>query len=244
MRGRWTTVALLATSGVALSGCSASVGGSSTPTVSRDALQKDLTTKLVDAGTTPNSVTCDRDLVGEVGNSSRCTLDLGPTDSIVALISVTGVEGGTIDYDATPSVTQQQLEASVSALLSQTAAVDSVACDAGLEPTVDTGTFCTVTSEAIPVQREVTVNSVKGLLMDYSVLPVLRADEVVASLTDQLEQQLGARPDTVDCADDLQGRPGATTDCTVTLGEATQTFVVTVDTVDGTNVDYSFRPRT
>ncbi|MCK0173401.1 DUF4333 domain-containing protein [Mycolicibacterium sp. F2034L] len=238
-----TTVALAATGAAALIGCS-SGGGSAPPTVSRDALQEDLTTKLEDAGATANAVTCDTDLVGEIGNESRCTLDLGPTSSIVALITVTGVEGGVIDYDASPEVTQQQLEASVSALLSQTAPVDAVTCDAGLEPTVDTGTFCTVTSDGVPVQREVTVQSVKGLLMDYTVLPVLRADEVATSLTDQLESQLGARPETVECTGDLQGRVDATVDCTVTLGASTQDFVLTVESVDGTQVNYGFKPKT
>lgn len=244
MRKLSVTLGVLAISGAGLSGCSFSVGGDSTPKVTKDELQKNLTTKLTDAGTTPNSVTCQDDLIGEVGKTSRCALDLGPTDSIEALITVTGVDGTTIDYDATPSVTQQQLEASVSALLSQSAPVDAVSCDAGLEPTVGTGTFCTVTAEDIPVQREVTVNRVQGLLMDYSVLPVLSVDEVAASLTDQLEQQLGARPETVECAGELQGKPGATTECTVTLGADTQDFVLTVNTVEGTNVNYGFAPKT
>jgi hypothetical protein len=140
-------------------------------------------------------------------------------------------------------VTQQQLEASVSGLLSDAAPVDSVACEAGLEPTVGTGTVCTVTSEGASVQREVTVDKVNGLLIDYSLLPILPVADVVGSLTDQLEQQLGARPDPVECTGDLQGKPGATVDCTVTLGAETQVFVLTVDSVDGTKVNYSFKPK-
>ena len=243
MRKLPMALGILAMSGLALTGCSFSVGGSSTPTVTKDALQTDLTKKLTDAGTTPKSVTCQEDLVGEVGKTSRCALDLGPTDSIEAVVKVTSVDGSTINYDATPSVTQQQLEASVSALLSDVGPVDSVECEAGLEPTPDTGTFCTVTSEGVPVQREVSVSKVNGLLMDYSVLPVLSAEEVAGSLTDQLEQQLGARPESVDCTDALQGKPGATVDCTVTLGEQTQIFVLTVDSVDGTKVNYGYKPK-
>jgi hypothetical protein len=67
--------AVLAAAGLlccALSGCSVNGGGLNVPTVSRTALQQDIAQRLADAGEKPESVTCQQDLVGEVGTTAHC----------------------------------------------------------------------------------------------------------------------------------------------------------------------------
>jgi hypothetical protein len=40
---------------------------------------------------------------------------------------------------------------------------------------------------------------------------VVEADDVASQVSDQLEAEVGQRPDSVDCPEDLQGEVGATT---------------------------------
>ena len=89
-----------------LNGCIFSAGMSSTPTVAKDALQKDITDRLAKAGEKPESVTCSEDLVGEVGKTTRCEVVMGPTNSFEPVVTVTGVDGSTINYDMTPAVSK------------------------------------------------------------------------------------------------------------------------------------------
>jgi hypothetical protein len=56
----------------------------------------------------------------------------------------------------------------------------------------------------------------------------------------------GQQPQSVRCNEDLVGavgKPGNTVDCTVVLGEDTGSFTLTVTTVSGGNINYSFAPR-
>jgi hypothetical protein len=236
--------ALIATS-AALTGCSFIFGVRNTPTVSRESLQKDITDKLTKSGAPPKSVTCSEDLVGEVGKISRCDVDLGPTDSIQAVVKVNSVNGSTVNLDYTPAVSQQQLEKSVSALIADATSgnVDSVSCESGLDGTVGADAFCTVDSAGTTLRREVEVSKAEDLSMNYGVLPILPKDEVGSSLIDELAQQMGQRPDAANCSDNLQGKTGAEVDCVVSAGGQTETFAVTVTGVDGSHINYSYQAK-
>ncbi len=79
--------------------------------------------------------------------------------------------------------------------------------------------------------------------MNFTVIPVLTKAQVESSLLDQLESQLGQRPDSADCTNDLQGTPGTTIDCTVVAGEETQVFTLTVNNVDGDRINFNYAPK-
>jgi hypothetical protein len=89
----------------------------------------------------------------------------------------------------------------------------------------------------------VNVTGVEGLALNYVVVPVLVKADVESSLLDQLAQQLGQRPDSANCADNLQGKTGMSVDCVVTSGARTQTFILTVTTVDGSTVNFSYQAK-
>ena len=76
-----------------LSGCSFSAGVNNVPTVSKDALQEDISQRLAEASEQPESVTCKGDLVGEVGKTVRCEVVMSATNSFEPIITVTGVDG-------------------------------------------------------------------------------------------------------------------------------------------------------
>jgi hypothetical protein len=230
---------------VVLSGCTFSAGVNSAPSVSKDDLQEDIADRLTKAGEQPESVTCKEGLVGEVGETTRCEVVMGPTNSFEPVVTVTGIDGSRINYEMTPALSKDQLEKAVSRLVSDAEGVqiDSVTCESGLEGKVGAAAYCDLGAEGAQLRRMVEVNNVEGLMMNFEVLPVLTQAQVESSLLDELESQVGQRPDSADCSGDLEGKPGNTVDCTIVAGPETTSFTLTVDTVDGNTINYHYEPR-
>lgn len=231
--------------GAALAGCSFSASTGGAPAVSRTDLEKAITQRFEESGYKPQTVTCKADLPGEVGKSTRCEVMLSSTNSFEPIVTVTKVDGKTVSYDMTAAVNKEQLQKVVSGLISQASGVtvDAVSCDDGLEGKPGTETHCDVTANGVTLNRTVDVTKVDGLLMSFLVIPVLPKEQVENSLLDQLGAQLGHRPDSADCAGDLEGKTGTTVDCTVVAGAETQDFTLTVTTVDGDRINYSYAPK-
>ena len=51
------------------------------------------------------------------------------------------------------------------------------------------------------------------------------------------------RPDSAQCANNLEGKAGNTVDCTVVTGSDTASFTLTVNSVSGESINYSYAPR-
>ena len=230
-----------------LSGCTITIGHpnqsnqSSAPTVSKDDLQKDISQRLATAGQTPESVTCQGDLVGQLGQIARCDVTMGPANSFEPVVTVTGLEGSKVDYDVAPSVSKAQLEAAVTHMLTSAgpAAPDSVSCQSGLDGKVGAVALCDVTAGGVPTRRTAVVTEVSGLSMKYGLIPVLSKAVAEASLLFQL-RQTGQHPDSATCPGDLEGRPGTTLECTTVTAGQTQTYILTVTAVQGDNITYKF----
>lgn len=83
--------------GVALSGCSASVGGGS---VDRADLEQEVSQRLEEqVGTAPKQVECSEGLPAEVGAETRCTVTAPDDSQIGATVTVTEVEGNNVSFD-------------------------------------------------------------------------------------------------------------------------------------------------
>jgi Domain of unknown function (DUF4333) len=245
MRTATAVVGGLAIVCAVLPGCAFSAGVNSTPTVSKDDLQKNISDRLTKAGEQPESVTCNEDLVGEVGKTTRCEVVMGPTNSFEPVVTVTGIDGSTINYEMTPALSKDQLEKAVSRLVSDAEGVqvDSVSCESGLEGKVGAVAYCDLDAGEVQLRRMVDVTNVEDLMMNFDVLPVLTQAQVESSLLDELERQVGQRPDSADCTGDLEGKPGNTVDCTIVAGPETTSFTLTVDTVEGSTINYHYEPR-
>ncbi|WP_167102191.1 DUF4333 domain-containing protein [Mycobacterium sp. DL592] len=244
MRRTGAILAALVLSGAALSGCSFSAS-TGKPVVDKADLQKDISDRLAKAGQKPESVTCNDNLEGEVGKTTRCEVVLSATNSFEPIVTVTKVEGTTVSYDMAPAVNKEQLQKAVSTLVSDSSGVkvDSVSCESGLEGKTGAEAHCDVTAGGVTLRRTVDVTKVDGLMMNFTVIPVLPKAQVESSLLDQLAAQLGQRPDSADCSDNLEGKPGTTVDCAVVAGADHQDFTLTVSTVEGDTVNYSFAPK-
>lgn len=244
MRTVIAAVGALATGGALVSGCSVAIGGDGKPTVSKGALQTDIADRLTEAGEQPESVTCKEDLVGEVGRTARCEVVISTTNSFEPVVTVTRVDGTTIDYEMTPALSKEQLEMAVSRLVTAAAGVQvhSVSCQSGLQGNVGAAAYCDVDAGGVKLRRTVEVSNVEGLMMNFDVVPLLTKVEVERSLLDALQRQVGRRPDSAECSGNLEGKPGNTVDCTVVAGVDTKAFRLTVTTVEGSKINYRYEP--
>jgi len=240
-----TAVGALATIWALVSGCDASVGIGGPPTVDKKALQTDIANRLAKAGEQPESVRCEQDLVGEVGKTARCEVVMSPTNSFEPVITVTSVDGSTINYEMSPALSKTQLEKAVSRLIADAAHAQfvSVSCESGLDGKVGATAHCDVDAGGVSLRRTVEVNSVEGLMMNFDVVPLLTKEEVASSFLDEFERQLGRRPDSAQCAGNLEGKVGNTVDCTIVTGSDRTSFTLTVTTVSGGSIRYSYAPR-
>jgi hypothetical protein len=160
--------------GAALLVCAATAGcssGSDTPTVAGADLQADITKRLEEAGEKPQSVTCNADLEGVVGKTTRCEVVLSETNAIEPIVEVTKVEDTTVSYEMTPALSQAQLEKSVAALVSDTAGgeVTDVTCQSGLEGEDGTEANCSMQLDGEPLDVVASVTSVDGLMLNFEV---------------------------------------------------------------------------
>jgi len=227
-----------------VAGCTINIGnpaGPSTPKVSKADLQKDISQRLANAGQTPQSVSCPDDLIGQLGQSTRCEVTMTATSGFEPVITVTGVEGSKVNYDIAPAVSKTQLEASVSQLVANSSKtpVTAVSCQSGLEGKIGAVAYCDVTAQGATTRRTAEVTNVSGLRMDYHVVPMLPKAVVASSLIFQLKQ-VGQHPDSATCTSDLEGKPGNTVECTTVTAGQTQTYVLTVTTVQGDSITYKY----
>lgn len=227
-----------------LSACSVPVP-EGIPAVAPDDLERDISARLAEAGQEPESVICEEPLAGEVGQVARCEVVLSETNSFAPIVTVTSVAGSTINYEMQPALSQAQLERGVARLVDGAGPGPSsdVACRSGLVGELGASTVCAVTTAGTTLTRTAEVTDVDGLMMNFDLLPLLTESEVEGSLLDELATHLGSRPDSADCAADLQGKPGNTVDCVVVAGPETATFTLTVTTVDGDRIDYTYAAK-
>lgn len=104
---------------------------------------------------------------------------ISPTNSFAPLVTVTGVDGATINYEMSPTLSGAQLERAVSRMLAATGAPgESVSCPSGLVGQIGAVALCDVTTAGATVQRTAQVHRVAGLRMDFDLIPVLSRAEV------------------------------------------------------------------
>ena len=226
--------AALALLGAGLTGCSVKVEKS----VSVEDLQKQITDQLTEAGNAPKSVTCDGDLVGEVGKSTNCAVVFSDTNSVEAKVTATAVDGSTVSFELSPSLTKEQLEKAVSGM----ASTPTVTCDSGLEGAVGATANCEVTVEGAASKRIVTVDGVNGLQMDLSVTQILPRQQIEEVLMQKLNAD-GTPAETVECVDDVVAKTGTSVECVAVTGNEQQGYDVTVTTVEGDNVNFDYKAQ-
>lgn len=146
-------------------------------------------------------------------------------------------------------------EATVEKKLSQTleektgSKPDDVDCPDDLQGKKDTVLKCTVTDASGKRTAKLTVTNVHGsdIGFHYELEPAEEGGSAGSTIAEPtleqkvsslLEQQVGQRPDQIDCPGDLVGKIGQTMRCTLTAGADELGLTVTVTEVEGTNVNF------
>lgn len=234
-------IAAVAALGAGLAGCSVKVETGGAPAVSASDLQKDLSGRLTKAGMSFQSVTCADDLPAEVGKTAGCDVTFSDTNEIEAVFTATKVDGKTVDFDVTPAMTKDQAQKAVSQITSSA----EVTCDSGLDGKVGATTNCEVTSDGITTKRiaEVTEVDPKVLGLELAVVLLLDKQQVEDIVAQEMEADTGQAPDSVQCVEDVVARTGTVVECAVASGGQTQSYDVTVTTVQGDTVNFDVVPQ-
>lgn len=140
--------------------------------VSRQTLEADLADRLAKEGDPVRSVACQRELIGQVGRTTRCDVAVTKGNDFELIVTVTRVDGATVDYEMSPALSQAQLEKAVAALVTENSGghVDSVACESGLEGKVGDTAYCDVVAGSSKERRAVRVTEVTGLTMNFTLM--------------------------------------------------------------------------
>lgn len=144
-----------------------------TAVVAKDEVATSVASKLQEQGVAVENLSCPDDLPAVTGESLRCEFSVGgqPVDAVV---TVTSVEDDTAHFDvhteARP-VAAALLEQKVTELVAEQAAVavDTSSCGGDLQPQVGSAVSCEITAGAEWAEFTVTVTSIDGGLINFSV---------------------------------------------------------------------------
>jgi Domain of unknown function (DUF4333) len=199
--------------------------------------------KLKDAnGKPPQSVTCPDDLKPTVGSTLKCTMTL-EDQQVGVNVTVTSVDGDNVNFDMVAVLDRKVVEAQISQNMTDAAGnkPEAVTCPDDLKAVIGATLDCHMTIKGKPFGVNVTVTSVDGGVPKYDMVETIDKNQVAQEISDQLEQQVGRKPDSVTCPGDLKGVEGATLRCELTDASQTYGVNVTVTSVDGGDVKFDFK---
>jgi serine/threonine protein kinase len=144
---------------------------------------------------------------------------------------------------STRTVSKSDVESQISQKMTDAAGnkPESVSCPDDLKATVGAKLDCNMKIKGQSYGVNVTVTGIEGSTAKFDMVETLNKNDVAKAISDQLEQQAGKKPDSVNCPDNLKGVQGATLRCTLTDGADTYGVNVTVTSVDGGDVKFDFK---
>lgn len=118
---------------------------------------------------------------------------------------------------------------------------DSVTCPNDLPAKVGAQLNCEMKVKDQTFNVNVTVTSVEGSNVKFDMVETVDKNQVAREISDKLTQQVGVRPDAVNCPDNLKGVEGATLRCQLVDGTKKYGVNVTVTNVDAGDVNFDFK---
>ena len=118
---------------------------------------------------------------------------------------------------------------------------DSVTCPNDLPAKVGAELNCTMKVKNQSFNVNVTVTSVNGNDVKFNMVETVDKDQVSSILSHKLTQQVGRKPDSVTCPDNLKGVQGATLRCELTDSGQKYGISVTVTNVDAGDVNFDYK---
>ncbi|OBI23092.1 hypothetical protein A5712_11365 [Mycobacterium sp. E2327] len=118
---------------------------------------------------------------------------------------------------------------------------ESVDCPNDLPASVGAQLNCTMKVKDQTFNVNVTVTSVNGNDVKFDMVETVDKNQVAKILSNKLTQQVGRKPDSVTCPDNLKGVEGATLRCELTDGGQKYGIAVTVTGVDAGDVSFDYK---
>jgi Domain of unknown function (DUF4333) len=118
---------------------------------------------------------------------------------------------------------------------------DSVTCPGDLPATVGAQLNCDMKVKDQKFNVNVTVTSVNGSDVKFDMVETVDKAQVAGVISDRLTAQVGKKPDSVTCPDNLKGTMGATLRCQLVDGNEKYGVNVTVTNVDAGDVSFDFK---
>jgi hypothetical protein len=118
---------------------------------------------------------------------------------------------------------------------------ESVTCPSDLEAKVGAQLNCTMKVKNQTFNVNVTVTSVNGNDVKFDMVETVDKNQVASVISDKLTQQVGKKPDSVTCPDNLKGVEGATLRCQLSDNGEKYGITVTVTSVDAGDVNFDFK---
>lgn len=118
---------------------------------------------------------------------------------------------------------------------------ESVTCPGDLPAKVGAQLNCEMKVKDSTYNVNVTVTSVEGKDVKFDMVETVDKNQVASIISNKLYQQVGQRPDSVTCPDNLKGVEGATLRCQLTDGSSKYGISVTVTSVDAGDVNFDFK---
>ena len=118
---------------------------------------------------------------------------------------------------------------------------ESVTCPDDLPAKVGAQLNCTMKVKDQTFNVNVTVTSVNGNDVKFDMVETVDKNQVAQILSNKLTQQVGRKPDSVSCPDNLKGMKGATLRCELTDGSQKYGIAVTVTNVDAGDVSFDYK---
>jgi uncharacterized protein DUF4333 len=118
---------------------------------------------------------------------------------------------------------------------------DSVNCPGDLPATVGAQLNCEMKVKNQTFNVNVTVTSVNGSDVKFDMVETVDKNQVASVISDKLTQQVGRKPDSVTCPDNLKGTLGATLRCQLNDQGHKYGISVTVTNIDAGDVNFDFK---
>ncbi len=118
---------------------------------------------------------------------------------------------------------------------------ESVTCPNDLPAKVGAQVNCEMKVKNRPFSVTVTVTSVDGSDVKFSMVEMVDKDQVANAISTQLGERVGRKPDSVTCPDNLKGVAGAMLRCQLIDHGEKYGVLVTVTNVDAGDVNFHFK---
>ncbi|MDR3660457.1 MAG: DUF4333 domain-containing protein [Mycobacterium sp.] len=143
----------------------------------------------------------------------------------------------------TPSVSKKDVESQISTKMTGANGQkpDSVTCPEDLAGQKGAQINCTMKVGDKSSTVNVTVSSIDGDQAKFDMVNTIDKDQVASQISDELTQQFGTKPEALTCPDNLKGQEGATLRCEVTDSGQKYGVTVTVNSVQGSDVNFGFK---